>query len=93
MSLVSALILVIGITSILQAFSSVPIAIVYCIFFLGPLISYILAVIFLSEAVSPLRTALVVGCFVGVIIVAQPTKSMEPNLYFATLARLFIEFF
>ena len=46
--LVRALIPVIGIKSILQALSSVPITTVYCIFFVGPLISYILAMIFLN---------------------------------------------
>ena len=61
-----ASILVCGITSILTALSTVPIATVHAVFFIGPLISYILAVLFLKEPIGPLHLALVAGAFTGV---------------------------
>ncbi len=60
-----------GITSILTALSTVPIATMYAVFCIGPLISHILAVLFLKEPTGPLRLALVVGGFIGVVIVSQ----------------------
>ena len=75
-----ASILVCGITSILTALSTVPIATVYAVFFIGPLISYILAVLFLKEPIGGLRLALVAGSFIGVVIVSQPQGQFDPNL-------------
>ena len=83
-----ASILVCGITSILTALSTVPIATVYAVFFIGPLISYILAVLFLKEPIGGLRLALVAGGFIGVLIVSQPQGQFDPNLLFAVLAGL-----
>lgn len=83
-----ASILVCGITSILTALSTVPIATVYAVFFIGPLISYILAVLFLKEPIGGLRLALVAGGFIGVVIVSQPQGQFDPNLLFAVLAGL-----
>ena len=83
-----ASILVCGITSILIALSTVPIATAYAVFFIGPLLSYILAVLFLKEPVGPLRFALVAVGFTGVVIVSQPQGQFDPNLVFAVLAEL-----
>ena len=83
-----ASILVCGITSILTALSTVPIATVYAVFFIGPLISYILAVLFLKEPIGLLHLALVAGAFTGVLIVSQPQGQCDPNLAFAVLVGL-----
>ena len=83
-----ASILVCGITSILTALPTVPIATVYAVFFIGPLISYILAVLFLKEPIGGLLLALVAGGFIGVVIVSQPQGQFDPNLLFAVLAGL-----
>lgn len=88
-----ASILVCGITSILTALSTVPIATVYAVFFIGPLISYILAVLFLKEPIGPLHLALVAGAFTGVLIVLQPQGQFDPNLAFAVLVGLCYGFF
>ena len=83
-----ASILICGITSILAALSTVTIATVYMVFFIGPLISYILAVLFLKEPIGLLHLALVAGAFTGVLIVSQPQGQCDPNLAFAVLVGL-----
>ena len=88
-----ASILVCGITSILTALSTVPIATVHAVFFIGPSISYILAVLFLKEPIGPLHLALVAGAFTGVLIVLQPQGQFDPNLAFAVLVGLCYEVF
>ncbi len=88
-----ASILVCGITSILTALSTVPIATMYEVFFIGAWISYILAVLFLKEPIGPLHLALVAGAFTGVLIVLQPQGQFDPNLAFAVLVGLCYDFF
>ncbi len=80
------LVLVCTISSILQAFTTVPITTGFSILFIAPLVSYLLSVVFLKETITVVRTVLVIGGFLGVLLVAQPSPSMDPNLFFAFLA-------
>ena len=66
------IILAVGITSIQMALSTEPIADVFAAFFIGPIFSYALSVIFLRERVTRLRTALMVLGFLGVLLVVRP---------------------
>ncbi|MEX3014143.1 DMT family transporter [Gymnodinialimonas hymeniacidonis] len=84
-----ALFIVGGITSILTALRTEPIANVFGAFFVGPIISWLLSVWLLREPFSALRLGLVCLGFVGVILVVKPGFGMTPGLGFAVLAGLF----
>ncbi len=84
-----ALMLVGGITSILTALSTEPIANVFGAFFVGPIISWLLSVWLLREPFSVLRFGLICLGFVGVILVVKPGFGMTPGIGFAVLAGLF----
>ncbi|UWR22040.1 DMT family transporter [Sulfitobacter sp. S190] len=75
-----------GISLIQMSLQTEPIATVFAAFFVGPLVSYILAAIFLREAVTPLRSALIVLGFVGVLIVVRPGLGASTGLLWAVLA-------
>lgn len=83
------LLLVGGITSILTALSSEPIANVFAAFFVGPILSWLLSVWLLREPFSILRFGLICLGFVGVILVVKPGFGMTPGMGFAVLAGLF----
>ena len=61
-----------GITSIQIALTTEPIATVFAAFFIGPALSYLLAVYFLREPFDKRRALLVFGGFMGVLIVVRP---------------------
>lgn len=61
-----------GILCILTALKSEPIANVYGAFFIGPVVSYALAILFLGETPSHSRTVLLAVGFVGVMFVVKP---------------------
>jgi drug/metabolite transporter (DMT)-like permease len=65
------------------------IANVYGAFFLGPILSYTLGVLFLKERGTATRTALLVGGFAGVLLVVRPGFGMTSGLAWAALAGLF----
>lgn len=75
-----------GISSILTALRTEPIANVYGAFFIGPVVAYLLSVLLLKERVTRARTALLVIGFVGVMMVVQPALDMGPGMLFALLA-------
>lgn len=75
-----------GITSIQQALMTENIANVFAAFFVGPLVSYVLAVIFLREQVTLLRSLLILTGFAGVLIVVRPGADMSPGLIWAVIA-------
>lgn len=83
---VRAAFLAAGISSIQQALRIEEIATVFAAFFIGPLISYVLAVIFLREPVTPLRSALIVMGFVGVLIVVRPGMGASAGVLWAITA-------
>jgi len=78
-----------GICSILTALRSEPIANVFGAFFIGPMVSYILAVVFLKEPITKLRTILLLIGFLGVMLVVKPGFGATPGIGFALLAGCF----
>lgn len=81
-----ALFLAGGITSIQIALRTEAIADVFAAFFIGPLISFALGALVLREPVTPLRTALIVLGFIGVLIVVRPGFGGGAGLIWAVLA-------
>ena len=78
-----------GITSIQTALQTAEIATVFAAFFVGPMFSYLLAIIFLREPVTPLRSLLIVLGFLGVLLVVRPGVGGEPGVLWAMAAGLF----
>ena len=87
--LLRALFIVGGICSILTALRTEPIADVFGAFFIGPVVSYLLAVVFLGERISPLRTGLLLIGFTGVMLVVKPGFGATPGIALALLAGCF----
>ncbi|MDF1803697.1 DMT family transporter [Thalassovita sp.] len=75
-----------GISSILTALRTEPIANVYGAFFIGPVVAYALSVLLLNERVTRARTVLLAIGFLGVLMVVQPSTQMGPGMLFALLA-------
>ena len=75
-----------GILSILTALKTEPIANVYGAFFIGPIVSYLLAYLFLGENISKVKTGLLLIGFMGVLFVVKPGFGMSGGLFFALLA-------
>ncbi|MCV0427438.1 MAG: DMT family transporter [Roseibium sp.] len=71
---------------ILTALKTEPIANVFGAFFVGPIISYVLAVIFLSERPSRIHSVLLILGFVGVLLVVKPGFGASAGILFAVLA-------
>lgn len=74
---------------ILQAVSREPIANVYGAFFIAPILSFGLAVLFLKERPSVLRVLLVCLGFIGVLLVVKPGPGLSIGLMFALLSGVF----
>ena len=83
---VRAAVLAAGISSIQRALQIEEIATVFAAFFIAPLISYVLAVVFLREPVTPLRSALIVMGFIGVLIVVRPGMGASTGVLWAITA-------
>lgn len=75
-----------GISCIQIALSRAPIADVFAAFFIGPLISYAMAAVFLREPITWQRTALILIGFCGVLVVVQPGSDASPALFWAVAA-------
>ena len=78
-----------GIVSILTALKTEPMANVFGGFFVGPVVSYFLSALLLGERITPLRTALLLGSFAGVLLVVRPGFGMTLGMGFAILAGCF----
>lgn len=83
---VRATILAMGISCIQTALQTEEITTVFAAFFIGPLISYLLAVVFLREPVTPMRSALIVLGFIGVLIVVRPGMGASIGVLWAVAA-------
>lgn len=81
-----AAILAAGISCIQMALRIEEIATVFAAFFIGPLISYVLAVIFLREPVTKIRSALILTGFLGVLIVVRPGMGASTGVLWAVAA-------
>jgi len=75
-----------GISCIQMALKVEEIATVFGAFFVGPLVSYVLAVIFLGEPVTKARSILIFIGFLGVLIVVQPGMSASTGVLWAFTA-------
>lgn len=75
-----------GICLILTALKTEPIANVFGAFFIGPIVSYVLAILFLGEKPSRARAMLLVLGFLGVMLVVKPGFGVSPGIVFALFA-------
>ena len=76
------------ILSMMTALSQAPMATVFGIFFLGPILSYGLGAWLLREAVGPMRSLLLLAGFGGVLLVVQPGSALPPGAVPALMAGL-----
>lgn len=87
--LLRTLLIVGGISAILTALKTEPIANVFGGFFVGPVVAYAASAILLGEKTSRARTALLLLSFAGVLLVVKPGFGMRPGMGFALLAGTF----
>ena len=80
------LLLAMGISVITFAVALEDLADVFAVFFIGPIISYILAAIFLKEAVTIPRSALLFLGFTGILLIARPGFGFSIGLACALFA-------
>ena len=78
-----------GISCILTALRTEPIANVFGAFFVSPVVAFVLSVVLLKERAGWLRAVLVLVSFAGVLIVVRPGFGMTVGLGFALVAGLF----
>ncbi len=78
-----------GITSIQTALKTAPLGDVFAAFFIGPIVSYVLAGVLLREPMTRARLAYVALGFAGVLLVVRPGFDWDPGLGFALLAGTF----
>ncbi|MGB3407628.1 MAG: DMT family transporter [Jannaschia sp.] len=78
-----------GIGCMLTALRTEDIATVFGAFFVGPIFSYLLSILFLRERVTPLQSALLVVGFCGVLLVVRPGTEMGIGLVWAFAGGLF----
>lgn len=81
-----ALLIVGGITCILTALKTEPMANVFGGFFIGPIVAYVLSALLLKEVVTWRRSALLAISFIGVLVVVRPGFGMTAGMGFAVLA-------
>ncbi|MEP1535823.1 MAG: DMT family transporter [Paracoccaceae bacterium] len=75
-----------GICCILTALRTEPIANVFGAFFVGPIVSYVLAILFLGETPSRSRNVLLAMGFMGVLLVVKPGFGASIGMAFALAA-------
>lgn len=78
-----------GICGMLTALKTEPLANVFGAFFVGPIVSYILAIIFLGEKPSALRGWLLALGFLGVMLVVKPGFGASAGIFYALGAGVF----
>jgi len=84
-----ALLIAGGISCILTALRTEPVANVFGGFFVGPIVSYTLATILLKETFSVPRSVLLAISFIGVLIVVRPDAGVSTGMVFAVIAGCF----
>ncbi|MEM8649673.1 MAG: DMT family transporter [Pseudomonadota bacterium] len=72
-----------AISSILTALQTEPLVDVFAAFFVGPIVAYFGAYIFLKEGVTKLRTVLLLIGFCGTMLVIKPTINFSVGIGFA----------
>ena len=78
-----------GVTCILTALRTEPIANVFAAFFVGPILSYFLAAWLLRERITATRTALLFAGFCGVLVAVRPDAGLSEGTMWALLAGSF----
>lgn len=78
-----------GISLILTALRTEPIANVFGGFFVGPILAFVLSAVLLGERVTPARAVLLLIGFAGVLLVVKPGFGMTVGLGFAVAAGCF----
>ena len=78
---------------ILQGAAREPLANVYGAFFVAPVLSFVLAVLWLKERPRPARWLLTLIGFCGVLLVVRPTVSLSSGMAMALLAGVFYGLF
>ncbi|MBU2992756.1 DMT family transporter [Octadecabacter sp. 1_MG-2023] len=84
-----ALLIMAGISCILTALRTEPVANAFGAFFVGPIVAYVLSVIVLKEKVTTSRTLLLGLSFIGVLLVVKPGFGATIGMGFAILAGVF----
>ncbi|AUH66917.1 DMT family transporter [Paracoccus zhejiangensis] len=87
--LLRAVFIICGICCILTALKTEPIANVFGAFFVGPVVSYILAIVFLGERPSIQRNLLLAIGFAGVMLVVKPGFDSSAGMAYALAAGTF----
>ena len=87
--LLRAAFIIAGICCILTALKTEPIANVFGAFFVGPIVSYIIAIVFLGESPSRNRSILLAIGFGGVMLVVKPGFGASIGMAFALAAGCF----
>lgn len=75
-----------ALVSILTALKTKPLADVFGIFFIGPIVSYFLAAWLLKETISLPRSLMLLSGFIGVLMVVKPKVDIDSGTLFAVLA-------
>ena len=83
---IRGVLLAVGISAITLALSLEDLTSVFAVFFVGPIISYILAVVFLKETINLHRSILLLLGFCGILTIARPGFGFTLGLGFALIA-------
>ena len=78
-----------GISCILTALRTEPIANAFGAFFIGPIVAYFLSAWLLKERITPIRSVLLAVSFAGVLLVVKPGFGATTGMGFAVLAGCF----
>jgi drug/metabolite transporter (DMT)-like permease len=78
-----------GICCILTALKTEPVANVFGAFYIGPVIAYTLAILFLKEKPSALRSGFLALGFCGVMLVVKPSLGISIGMCFALASGTF----
>ena len=84
--LIRAALFTIAIFCMISALKTEPIANVFGIFFIGPIVAYFLAAAVLNERITLLRSVLLFIGFGGVVLVVKPSIGITTGMLFALVA-------
>ncbi len=84
-----AILIMAGISCILTALRTEPVANVFGAFFIGPVVAFALSALLLKERVTLTRTLLLGLSFLGVLLVVKPGFGISIGIGFALLAGMF----
>jgi drug/metabolite transporter (DMT)-like permease len=87
--LLRTVLIVAGISAILTALKTEPIANVFGAFFVGPVVAYFGSALLLGERITPIRATLLLIGFAGVLLVVKPGFGMSFGMAMALLAGTF----